>query len=146
LLGVAAGMTELMPIIGPWIGGAAGVLVALATAPDKVLWVILLYLAIQLLENSLLVPRIQGDALKLHPIAVMIIIVVGSQMFGIWGIILGPLLVAGARDIIMYFVVEWNRPVAAAPSGDGGEGPPGTPVGGGGEAEEHGSPPVDLGQ
>jgi predicted PurR-regulated permease PerM len=135
-----------MPIIGPWIGGAAGILVALATAPDKVLWVILLYLAIQLLENSLLVPRIQGDALKLHPIAVMIIIVVGSQLFGIWGIILGPLLVAGARDIIMYFVVEWNRPVTAAPAGDGAEGSPGTPASGGGEVEGHGSPPNDQGQ
>ena len=104
----------MLPIIGPWIGGAAGILVTLATAPEKVLWVILLYLGIQVLENSLLVPRIQGDALKLHPMAIMIIIVVGSQLFGLWGIILGPMLVAAARDVIKYFVQEWNTsPVAS---------------------------------
>lgn len=112
LLGLVAGITELMPIIGPWIGGAAGGLVTLATAPDKALFVLLLYLGIQLLENSLLVPRIQGDALKLHPIVILVIIVVGSQLFGLWGIILGPLLVAAARDIIKYFVLEWSRPIA----------------------------------
>ena len=114
LLGLVAGITELMPIIGPWLGGAAGLLVTLATAPDKALFVLLLYLGVQLLENSLLVPRIQGDALKLHPIVVLVIIVVGSQLFGLWGIILGPLLVAAARDIIRYFVVEWSRPANVA--------------------------------
>ena len=39
LLGIIAGITELIPIIGPWIGGAAGVIVTLATAPEKALWV-----------------------------------------------------------------------------------------------------------
>jgi predicted PurR-regulated permease PerM len=140
LLGLAAGITELMPIIGPWIGGAAGVLVTLATAPDKVLWVLLLYLSIQLVENSLLVPRIQGDALKLHPAAVMVIIVVGSQSFGIWGIILGPLLVAAARDIIMYFMIEWNRPEFVATADGRSEAFPEPP---GGEAGDAAVPPVD---
>jgi predicted PurR-regulated permease PerM len=110
LLGIVAGITELVPIIGPWIGGAVGVLVTLAVAPDKVIWVILLYLGIQVLENSLLVPRIQGNALDLHPIAVMIVIVIGSHLFGLWGVILGPLLVAAARDVIKYFIDQWNRP------------------------------------
>jgi predicted PurR-regulated permease PerM len=85
LLGIVAGLTELVPIIGPWIGGAVGVLVTLATAPEKVIWVILLYLGIQVLENSFLVPRIQGNALDLHPIAVMIVIVIGSHLFGLGG-------------------------------------------------------------
>jgi predicted PurR-regulated permease PerM len=110
LLGIVAGITELVPIIGPWIGGAVGVLVTLAVAPEKVIWVILLYLGIQILENSFLVPRIQGNALDLHPIAVMIVIVIGSHLFGLWGVILGPLLVAAARDVIKYFIDQWNRP------------------------------------
>src|SRR5919106_257091 len=100
LLGLVAGITELMPIIGPWIGGAVGVLVTLATAPEKVIWVILLYLGIQVLENSLLVPRIQGNALNLHPIAMMVVIVIGSYLFGLWGVILGPLVVAGGKGWI----------------------------------------------
>jgi predicted PurR-regulated permease PerM len=85
LLGIVVGLTELVPIIGPWIGGAVAVLVTLATTPEKVIWVILLYLGIQVLENSFLVPRIQGNALNVHPIAVMIVIVVGSHLFGLGG-------------------------------------------------------------
>ena len=108
LLGIVAGITELVPIIGPWIGGAVGVLVTLATEPDKVLWVILLYLIIQLLENTLLVPRIQADTLNMHPIVVILVITIGSQYFGLWGVILGPPLVALAKDVIIYLVKEWN--------------------------------------
>jgi predicted PurR-regulated permease PerM len=110
LLGIVAGITELVPLIGPWIGGAVGILVTLATAPEKVIWVILLYLGIQVLENSFLVPRIQGNALDLHPIAVMVVIVIGSHLFGLWGVILGPLLAAVAKEVIKYFVDQWNRP------------------------------------
>ena len=108
ILGIVAGLTELVPIIGPWIGGAAGVLVTLATAPEKVLYVILLYLIVQMLENTLLVPRIQGDTLNMHPIAVILVITVGSQYFGLWGVILGPPLVALGKDVIIYLVKEWN--------------------------------------
>ena len=114
ILGIVAGLTEMIPIIGPWIGGAVGVLVTLATAPDKVLWVILLYLVIQLLENTLLVPRIQANTLKMHPIAVILVITIGSHYFGLWGVILGPPLVAMVKDVIVYFAQEWNRPPALA--------------------------------
>ena len=113
ILGIVAGITELIPIIGPWIGGAVGVLVTLASAPDKILWVILLYLIVQLLENTLLVPRIQADTLSLHPIAIILVITIGSQYFGLWGVILGPPLVALAKDVIIYFAQEWNKPPAA---------------------------------
>ena len=110
ILGIVAGLTELVPIVGPWIGGTVGVLVTLATAPDKVPWVILIYLAVQLLENALLVPRIQGDSLKLHPVAIILVIVVASNYFGLWGVILGPPLVSMVRDMAVYFRNEWNRP------------------------------------
>ena len=125
VLGMIAGLTELIPIIGPWIGGAAGVLVTLATAPEKVLWVILLYLVVQLLENTLLVPRIQGNALKLHPVAIILLIVVASHYFGLWGVILGPPLAAMGKDVVVYFAQEWTRPVeiAAAQGADGTDEP-----------------------
>ena len=112
ILGIVAGATELIPIIGPWIGGATGVLVTLATAPDKILYVILLYLIVQLLENTLLVPRIQANTLKMHPISVILVITIGSHYFGLWGVILGPPLVAMGRDLVVYFAREWNRPMA----------------------------------
>ena len=90
VLGIVAGLTELVPIIGPWIGGGVGVLVTLATEPDKILYVILLYLVIQMLENTLLVPRFQGETLNLHPVAVILVITTASHYFGLWGSSLGP--------------------------------------------------------
>ena len=110
VLGLIAGITELIPVIGPWIGGIAGVLVTLATEPGKVPWVILLYLGVQLVENALLVPRIQGNSLNLHPVAIILVIVVASNFFGLWGVILGPPVVAMAKDMSVCFVREWNKP------------------------------------
>ena len=71
ILGIIAGITELVPVVGPWIGAIAGILVTLATEPHLLPWVVLLYLGVQLLENTLLVPRIQGDSLNLHPAAII---------------------------------------------------------------------------
>ena len=61
-----------------------------------------------MLENTLLVPRIQADTLNMHPIAVIVVITIGSQYFGLWGVILGPPLVALAKDVVIYLVKEWN--------------------------------------
>ncbi len=87
-LGIIAGITELIPILGPWIGGAIAFIVALATVPDKALWVALLFLAIQLFENNFLVPRIHGHYLRIHPAITLVLLVLGAYIAGIWGIIL----------------------------------------------------------
>ena len=121
VLGIVAGLTELMPIIGPWIGGAAGVLVTLATEPDKIPWVILLYVGVQLVQNMFLVPRVQGDSLRLHPVAVIMVIVIASNYFGLWGVILGPPLVALVKDLYVYVRQEWNTPPVASPLVDAEE-------------------------
>lgn len=118
LLGIVAGLTELIPLIGPFIGGAVGVLVTLATEPDKVLWVLLFYVIIQLVENTLLAPRIQAKTLNMHPIAVILVFVLGSYFFGLWGVILGPPLVAMGRDIIIYFRQQWNGETPAVPESE----------------------------
>ena len=110
VLGIVAGLTELVPIVGPWIGGVVVVLATLATAPHLVLWVILLYVGVQLLENTLLVPRIQSYSLNLHPVALIVVIIVASNFFGLWGVILGPPLAAMLKDMAVWFVREWNRP------------------------------------
>lgn len=110
LLGVVAGLTALIPIVGPLIGAAVAILVTLATAPEKLLWVGLLYLAVQLVENTLLAPRIQADALNLHPIVVIFVIIFGGHFFGVWGIIFGPPLVSMSKEVVKYLAHEWDLP------------------------------------
>ena len=101
-LGIIAGITELIPILGPWIGGAIAFFVTLATMPDKALWVALLFLAIQLFENNFLVPRIHGHYLRIHPAITLVLLVLGAYIAGIWGIILIVPFTATAIEIYKY--------------------------------------------
>ncbi|MYE54398.1 MAG: AI-2E family transporter [Chloroflexi bacterium] len=107
-LGLVAGIFELVPIIGPWLGAIPGIFVVLATAPEKFIWVALLYLGVQLVENTILVPRIQSEALDIHPLVVLASLVIGSEFAGLWGFILGPPLAAILYRLHMYFLSVWN--------------------------------------
>ena len=101
-LAVVAGICEFIPTIGPWIAGIIGVIVVLALAPDKVLWVAGLYLIVQLLENLLLVPRIHGGFLRINPALLLVILVLGSYVAGIWGMVLFPPLTALIVELYKY--------------------------------------------
>ena len=87
LLAVLAGLLELVPIVGPIVAGAVAASVALFQ-PDPfplVIWVIVAATAIQQLENHLLVPRISGGAVGIHPLAALLAVAIGIQVFGIAG-------------------------------------------------------------
>ncbi|MEE9366903.1 MAG: AI-2E family transporter, partial [Dehalococcoidales bacterium] len=98
VLAILAGIGELIPTLGPWISGGVVAIIALAVAPDKVIWVIVLFFAVQLLENGLLVPRIQGGYLRIHPAAMIFMLVLGAYIAGFWGLLLaGPLTATGVE-------------------------------------------------
>jgi predicted PurR-regulated permease PerM len=101
-LAVFAGITELIPVVGPWIGGAAAVVVTLAIMPEKAIWVAVLFLVIQLLENALLVPRIQGSYLKINPGILVVLLVMGAYVAGFWGLLLAAPLTATAIALYKY--------------------------------------------
>lgn len=101
-LAILAGLMEFVPIVGPWIAGIAAVIVALAIVPEKVLWVVLLYVLVQLLENSLLRPRIQGSYLQLHPVIIIVLLPIATYLAGIWGMVLYVPLTALGVEISKY--------------------------------------------
>ena len=86
-LGVLAGILELVPIVGPLVAGAAAALVALTQPFPLMLWVILAAIAIQQIENNLLVPRISGEAVGLHPLAALLAVLIGVELAGLAGAI-----------------------------------------------------------
>ena len=108
LLGVVAGITEAIPIVGPIIGAVPGIVVTLATAPEKIAWVLALYVGTQLVENSLLVPRIQGNAVHMHPITIMALLIVGSETFGVIGVVAAVPVASVAREVFRYFYGIWS--------------------------------------
>ncbi len=108
LLGLVAGITEAIPVVGPIIGAVPGIIVTLATDPEKIVWVLALYLVSQLLENSLLVPRIQGNAVHMHPIVIMALLIVGSETFGVIGVVAAVPVASVAREVFKYFYGVWS--------------------------------------
>jgi predicted PurR-regulated permease PerM len=104
LLAVVAGVLELVPVIGPILSMIPTLVLALAT-DDPVraaIAVVALYLVVQQLENHVLVPIIQGDAVELHASIVILALIVGSALFGLLGAILSVPVTAAARDIYRY--------------------------------------------
>jgi len=111
LLAVIAGLLELLPIIGPIIAAVPAVLLAATAGLEAVGAALLLYLGVQQIENNLLVPKIQGDATKLHPSAVMLALVVGGAVGGLLGAILALPITAAARDVYRYLFARLSVPV-----------------------------------
>jgi predicted PurR-regulated permease PerM len=106
LLGTFAGIFELVPILGPYLGAVPAILIALLRRPILGLWVALAFFAIQQVENLFLVPRIAGNAVRFHPAVVMVIVVVGAEVAGIWGMLLGVPLAAMVRDVFRYLYLR----------------------------------------
>lgn len=112
LLSVIAGVLELLPIIGPILAAIPAVLIALTAGLDVGLAAVILYTAIQQLENYFLVPKIQGDAVELHPSAVMFALIIGGAIAGLLGAILALPITAAARDVFRYGFHRLDDPPA----------------------------------
>ncbi len=117
-LAVIAGILELLPIIGPIISMIPTLLVALTTSDPLlgVIAVLILYLIVQQLENAVLVPKIQGDAVNLHPSVVIFALIVGGSIAGLLGAILAIPITAVARDVYRYLFRRLSEDEADATS------------------------------
>ena len=102
VLALIAGLLEFVPIIGPIIAAVPAILIGLSISFPAAVAATLLYIAIQQLENNLLVPKVLGDAIELHPAVMILALVVGGALFGIGGAILAAPVVAAGRDLYRY--------------------------------------------
>jgi predicted PurR-regulated permease PerM len=88
VLAVFAGVMEMVPIFGPALGAVPALLVALSIDPGKALWVVVATAIIQLLENTILVPRIMKHSMGVNPIIVLLSLIAFSSVFGFVGALL----------------------------------------------------------
>ena len=119
LLALVAGFLELLPIIGPIIAAVPAVLLAATAGPQAVVAALVLYTLVQQVENNVLVPKIQGDAVSLHPSAVMFALVIGGAIAGLIGAILALPITAAARDVFAYLFARLSGPHTGPPAGAG---------------------------
>ncbi|MBK7216877.1 MAG: AI-2E family transporter [Candidatus Promineofilum sp.] len=85
VLALVAGLMEAVPLVGPLLGAVPAGLVALSLGPDKLVWVIVVTLIIQQLENSLLVPRVMRKAVGVNPFVSLLAIFAFSSLLGVPG-------------------------------------------------------------
>jgi predicted PurR-regulated permease PerM len=107
VLGVIAGIFEVLPYIGPILGAIPAVLVALLTDPVSAIWVTAAFTGIQQIENLILVPRISGESVKLHPALVMVVLVVGNELAGLLGMLIAVPVAAVLRDVFKYLYLRF---------------------------------------
>jgi predicted PurR-regulated permease PerM len=85
VVGIAAAAFELIPLVGPFIGGAVALLLALTKSPVTALFVLILFVAIHIVEGYLLAPRIQARFVRLHPLITLLALFAGIEAGGFLG-------------------------------------------------------------
>ena len=88
LLAILAAVLEIFPYIGPVLAAIPAIILGFLQAPILGLWVLILYLVIQQMENYLIVPLVIGKIVKLNPVIVILALLVGGRLGGIPGMIL----------------------------------------------------------
>ncbi|MGH9175354.1 MAG: AI-2E family transporter [Vicinamibacterales bacterium] len=105
-LAIWAGITELIPFIGPFLGGAAAVIIALTDSWEKALAVVVIVVIIQQLEGAVLVPRVMKNAVGLSPLAVVLAVIVGGALLGVIGAVLAIPVAAAVQVLVSHLVAR----------------------------------------
>ncbi|HOH67199.1 MAG TPA: AI-2E family transporter [bacterium] len=105
VLALFAGVTELIPYLGPFLGAIPAVFIGLTHSPLIALGVVILYLLIQFLENNVIVPKVMQRAVGLNPIITLVAILIGARVAGIIGVVLA-VPVATAISVVVNDIVE----------------------------------------
>jgi predicted PurR-regulated permease PerM len=115
LLGIVAGIIEIIPYLGPWISGSIAVVVTLIATGDplKALEVIALFLVIQTIEGNVVQPLVMSRAVHLDPFLVIVAVLIGGELLGVIGVILAVPVAA----VLQIMAVEIVAPAIRLASG-----------------------------
>ncbi|KOR34705.1 MULTISPECIES: AI-2E family transporter [Planktothricoides] len=99
-LGAIAGVTNLIPFIGPILGSVPALIVAIVKGSWVFLWVLILFVIIQNIETYVLDPLLVGSSVGIHPLYQLLAVLGGVQLLGIFGAILIPPWFAGTAALV----------------------------------------------
>jgi predicted PurR-regulated permease PerM len=100
--GVFYAVMELVPYIGPILGAAPAVAVALFTNPITAVWVVLLFIGLQQLEGHVVAPQVFGHTLRINPLLVIFALLVGLEVNGIFGALVALPILSVVRETVVY--------------------------------------------
>ena len=108
LFGLICGITNLIPYIGPWIGGGIATIVGFTVSPLVGILAAVVAFAAQQLDGFVLQPVIMSKTMKLHPVTIMIGLLVFEYFFGIIGMIVATPVIACLKVVIIYFIEKYD--------------------------------------
>ena len=106
LISIIVGITNIIPVFGPFIGAVPGIIILLFLEPIQALWFALLILVIQQLDGNVIGPKILGDSIGISALWVLFAIVVFGDLFGLVGMVIGVPLFATLLSLVKEFA-EW---------------------------------------
>jgi len=112
VIAVATFIFELIPLVGPFAGGAVALLLALTKSPELAVLTLILFLAIHIIEGYLLAPRIQAKFVRLHPLVALLALFGGIEAAGFLGALFAVPVASLAAVFLRAGVLDWrhNRP------------------------------------
>lgn len=107
-IGIITGLADIVPYIGPFLGYIPAVFFAAISDPIKIIWISILWVFIQWTENNVLAPKVIGENMGIHPLIILLSIIIGGGIFGVFGMILAVPLVAIFKIVTLY-IIDKNR-------------------------------------
>ncbi len=108
-IGLVAGVTNIIPYFGPWIGGILPVAIGLANEPITALYVFIWIIIVQQIESNIIRPVLLSRNVGLHPITIIFSVLFFGNLFGTLGMIIGVPLTAIIKIIVRYFLELKNN-------------------------------------
>ena len=109
IIGLLTGIADIIPYFGPFIGFLPAVFFALLSSPIKALWIAILFVGIQWVENNVLAPRIIGKSTGIHPVTVLLALIIGGGIFGIAGMIFSIPMISIVKILFGFFMERARR-------------------------------------
>jgi len=108
IIGLITCVADIIPYIGPFLGCAPAVLFAFMDSPIKALWVLILFVLIQWVENNILAPKLIGNSTGLSPLIVLISIIIGGGLFGVWGMVISVPITSIIFILVDFVKIKYN--------------------------------------
>ena len=104
LVGVTAGMTNVIPLLGPFVAGVLGVSIALVSeGVGLAALVLLVLLVVQQIDNQLISPLVMGRNVRVHPLVVLLSLVIAGTVYGVIGLLMAVPSVAAGSVLVRHF-------------------------------------------
>lgn len=111
VIGLLAGVVELVPIIGPVVGAIPPILLGLLQGTGVMMQVIIFYVIVQQIDSHFVMPKLMGSIIDVHPLAIIAGVLIGGSLFGIIGMIISVPVVAVIQIILrhMWFYEKYKK-------------------------------------